>query len=282
MKIAFSDTSMPQTAAKGTALVILASQVDGGKDKKDEGHARLGAVGVALDKLADGALARAIEAARFKGAKGTALSVLAPAGLGVARVVVAGVGATAKLDALAAQAAGGAAYGELARSGDEAALFAVEPLSGARKLKPADLAANLAFGARLASYRFDKYRTKEKPEKKPRIADLTLHVKGAAAARRVFAGLDAIADGVFFTRDLVSEPGNVIYPETLTREAQKLTKLGIKVDVLDEKKCAIWALARFLASPRAASDRRVSSSCAGRVAPRPGTRPSHWRLSARA
>jgi leucyl aminopeptidase len=237
MKIAFSDTSMPQTAAKGTALVILAAQVDGGKDKKDgEGHARLGAEGLALDKASDGALGRAIEAARFKGATGTALSVLAPAGLGVARVVIAGVGAAAKLDALAAQAAGGAAYGELARGGDEAALIAVEPPRGARKLKPADLAANLAFGARLASYRFDKYRTKEKPEKKPRIATLTLHVRGAATARRAFARFDAVADGVFFTRDLVSEPGNVIYPETLAREAQKLSKLGIKVEVLDEKK----------------------------------------------
>jgi leucyl aminopeptidase len=235
MKIAFSDTSMPQTAAKGTALVILASQADGGK-KDAEGYARLGAAGQALDKAADGALVRAIEAARYKGAKGTALSVLAPAGLGVARVVVAGVGKPSELDELAAQAAGGAAYGELARGSDETAVLAAEAPKGARKLKAADLAANVAFGARLASYRFDKYRTKEKPEKKPRLADLSLHVKGAVAARRAFARLDAVADGVFFTRDLVSEPGNVIYPESLTQEARKLSKLGVKIEVLDEKK----------------------------------------------
>ena len=47
--------------------------------------------------------------------------------------------------------------------------------------------------------------------------------------------MDKIADGVFFTRDLVSEPPNVIYPETLAEACKSLKKLGIRVDVLDEK-----------------------------------------------
>jgi leucyl aminopeptidase len=44
--------------------------------------------------------------------------------------------------------------------------------------------------------------------------------------------LDKVADGIFFTRDLVSEPPNVLYPETLARHARSLAKLGVKVEVL--------------------------------------------------
>ena len=44
----------------------------------------------------------------------------------------------------------------------------------------------------------------------------------------------AIADGVILTRDLVSEPANVINPKTLAQEARKLSKLGVKVEVLGQ------------------------------------------------
>jgi leucyl aminopeptidase len=41
---------------------------------------------------------------------------------------------------------------------------------------------------------------------------------------------------VFLTRDLVSEPANVIYPETLAAEAGRLAELGVDVEILDEHK----------------------------------------------
>ena len=47
-----------------------------------------------------------------------------------------------------------------------------------------------------------------------------------------------MADGVFMTRDLVSEPANVIYPVTLAQQARSLSKLGVKISVLDEKQMA--------------------------------------------
>ena len=101
---------------------------------------------------------------------------------------------------------------------------------------PAHLAAHFAVGSRLCSYRFDKYRTKEKKEDKPKLARLNVQVAETAAARRLFSRLDSVAAGVFSTRDLVSEPANVIYPQTLAREARKLSKLGVRVEVFDEKK----------------------------------------------
>ena len=57
-----------------------------------------------------------------------------------------------------------------------------------------------------------------------------------SAAKKAFSSLDKLVDGVFFTRDLVSEPGNILYPESLAEQAQTLSELGVEVEVLDEKK----------------------------------------------
>jgi len=105
---------------------------------------------------------------------------------------------------------------------------------GAIKHKSPQRAARVGFGALLRSYRFDKYRTTEKAEAKPSLSKVTVMVANPGAARRAFEDLESIAEGVFLTRNLVSEPANVIYPKSFAREARKLTKLGVKVQVLGE------------------------------------------------
>ena len=45
------------------------------------------------------------------------------------------------------------------------------------------------------------------------------------------AKLDALAAGVFLTRDLVSEPGNILHPDEYAKRIAKLRKIGIKVTV---------------------------------------------------
>jgi leucyl aminopeptidase len=92
----------------------------------------------------------------------------------------------------------------------------------------------MAFGARLRSYRFDKYRTKEKKSDKPTLAALKFVCAASNKAKDSYAVKEKVADGVFFTRDLVSEPANILYPESLAAEAKSLTKLGVKVEVLGE------------------------------------------------
>jgi leucyl aminopeptidase len=240
MKIAFSDANLLKSGA-GTAVILAteaAAQTEksGKSGKSSKAPPRLTAMGESLDAAAGGAILRTIGASRFTGAKGQSLALVPPESVAFKRVVVIGLGKPAEINAMTAEAAGGAAYAALARLGDDSAVVATELPRGTRKIQLAAFAAHIAYGARLRSYRFDKYRTKEKPENKPKLNTFTVHVKGAAAAKRGFAPLDAIADGVFCTRNLVSEPSNVLYPETLAREAQKLSKLGLKVEVLDEKK----------------------------------------------
>ena len=187
-----------------------------------------------VDKAAEGALTRALNASRFNGQRGQSLTVMAPSGVAASRVIMIGLGDADLIDELAAQSFGGQAWKSVASTGDKSALVAVDPISGS-KLNVADLAANAAFGAVLGSYRFDKYRTLEKPSSKPSITTLAICSRDAAGAKKAYAPMAKIASGVFMTRDLVSEPANVIYPITLAQQARTLSKLGVKVSVLDEK-----------------------------------------------
>ncbi len=220
MKISFAPLAAPRSGA--LAIGVL-------KDGK------LGPAGLSLDKRTHGALSRAMRSSRFHGKPGETLSVLSPSGLPLSRVILVGLGEAAKLDELRIEQAGGAVVAHLAKT-DETAVAAVVDTGKDVKLGAGDQAAHFAYGARLRSYRFDKYRTKEKKEDKPALESLTVMCSDVAGARNLFSGLEKVAEGVFFTRDLVSEPPNILYPETLAAQAKTLTSLGVSVEVLDEKK----------------------------------------------
>jgi leucyl aminopeptidase len=194
--------------------------------------AKLTASGRTLDSKTNKGLTRAIKAARFTGKKGEGVSVLAPSGTGLDRVYVFGLGKPKAIDAKCLQDAGGRIYEVLAKSG-QAATVVVDPVQGC-PLAPGEMAAEIALGLRLKSYRFDKYRTKEKKEDKPTLKSVKLVCEGPASARALYSPKDKIADGVFFTRDLISEPPNILYPETLARQARTLAGLGVKVEILGE------------------------------------------------
>ncbi len=216
MKIVFSPPALPETGV----LVVGVTQ-----DRKLTPSAR------EMDKRMKGGLSRAIKGSRFKGRMDQSLTLLGPAGTKLEVLYVAGLGKAADVDALRMQAVGGRIYAALGGSGRAAAAVAVDAVDGCT-MSPAQMAADLAFGARLRSYRFDKYRTKEKKEDKPALKTLKILCRGPARARTAFATRDKVADGVFFTRDLVSEPPNVLYPETMAQRAKGLTKLGVKVEIL--------------------------------------------------
>ncbi len=219
MKIVFSPPTLPETGV----LVVGVMQ-----DRKLTPSARQ------LDRRMKGGLSRAIGGSRFKGKKNDSLTLLGPAGTELEALYVTGLGKAADVDALRMQAVGGQIYVALGGSGRAAAAVAVDALDGCT-LSPAQMAAELAYGARLRSYRFDKYRTKQKKEDKPALKTLKILCQGSARARTAFAARDKVADGVFFTRNLVSEPPNVIYPETMAQQTKSLTKLGVKVEILGER-----------------------------------------------
>ena len=221
MKIGFA---VPAASSLAKASGVLVAAAFEGKV--------LGPAAKELDGLTGGAVAKAVKNARFDGKKGEIFGFPAPAGLAANHVLLFGLGAPDKLDEAAAEEAGGAVMGRLQQIREKSATV-LAALPGNAKLKPGNFAAHFAFGAHLRSYRFDKYRTKEKPEDKPLIADVTIALKAADEAKKRFAPLAGVAEGIFLTRDVVSEPPNIIYPETLAQRAKTLAKDGVKVEVLD-------------------------------------------------
>ncbi|HVZ90446.1 MAG TPA: M17 family peptidase N-terminal domain-containing protein, partial [Rhizomicrobium sp.] len=193
----------------------------------------LSAAATRADKESGGALKRAIAVSRFTGKSGQMLEVLAPAGVAASRIVLLGLGKASDFGARAAEEAAANAIGALSKSGESAATFEIDLPKGA-KLKPAALAAHLAMGAKLKSYQFNKYRTKDLAEHESRLKSVTVFTPDASAARKAWPALEAVADGVHFARDLVNEPPNVLSPVEFASRCRALSKLGVKVEALGE------------------------------------------------
>lgn len=96
-------------------------------------------------------------------------------------------------------------------------------------------AAYVAFGIKLQSYRFNKYFNAKKDGKDVVLKNITIIAKDVAKAKAKFAELEVVAKNVFFTRDLVSEPSNVLNPETYAAICKAIKIPGLSIEVLGEK-----------------------------------------------
>ena len=182
----------------------------------------------ALDKQMSGAIRRAIAASRFKGTMGQTVHLLAPTGVTAGRVVVIGAGKQSVFDEKAAETAGAHAWNAAKDTGAEALLLL---MPGAGPDRPA----HAGFGIQLASYRFDRYRTTEKPEKKPSVTKVSIAAADPKASAKAHKALSGLADAICYARDLVTEPANILYPEEYARRVKELAKLGLEIEVLGEK-----------------------------------------------
>jgi leucyl aminopeptidase len=225
LDIAFAKPALP----KSGALVLLLEE--GGTAASPTG-----ALWQAADAATGGAVGRALAAAEFKGKSGQAVTILAP-GAGLSRVVAVGLGKLESLTQLGAEEAGGHAATALGK--DAAAALAAPGLSPQQ-------AAGAAHGAVLRSYRFDRYRTKEKPEDKPKLAKLTVLAADPAKAKAAYDPMQAVAEGVYLTRDLVTEPGNILTPIEMASRCQPLTKLGVRVEILGPKELLKLGFGAFM------------------------------------
>jgi leucyl aminopeptidase len=207
------------TAGGGDVVAVMATE--GGE---------LLAAGKALDKATGDRIAKAMKAANFKGGLGHVTDVLAPEGVDFSRVLVIGVGKADAADGMTVERWAGHAVKRVLTSGAEKLVLQPDALPGVSK---AESGAHAAMGARLAAYRFDTYRTKLKPEQKPTLTSVEISMDGPAAAKARAEKDAAIVEGVFFARDLVSEPPNVLYPESFAERLRDLETIGVEVDILE-------------------------------------------------
>ena len=211
MQISFASIEMP----KDGAVAFLVE-----KDKPFTGLA------AEADAAVSGLMSRAKDIGRFTGAPGQTQDILAPAGLKVERVLLVGIGEADKLNEGDWVEIGAGITAALASTGS-ASVSIVADTDGVD-------AASLAEGALLRSYRFDKYRTKEPEAKKPTLEKIVVLTSKSQEHADRFAARERVTDGVFMTRNLISEPANILHPESFAEEIRGLSSLGIDVEVLGE------------------------------------------------
>jgi leucyl aminopeptidase len=166
----------------------------------------------------------AARAHRFEGEAGAIVELFAP-GETVRRVLLLGVGGGSEPDWAKA---GGALTAKLLTGATEAAV----DLSGLSVAPEA--IARFAGAAAQRAWRHDLYRTKLPEAQRPTLA--TLVIAGAPdGAEAAWAAQAAVTDGMALTRQLVSEPPNLLYPETFVEQVTRSVEgLGLELTVLDE------------------------------------------------
>jgi leucyl aminopeptidase len=91
-------------------------------------------------------------------------------------------------------------------------------------------ASEIAFGLAMRAYEFSTHKTGEKKEIGPVVLMVANPETVAAAAT---AGA-AVAEGVFFTRDLVNEPANILTTHDFAARLAAMHELGLDVEILEE------------------------------------------------
>ena len=195
--------------------------------------ARLVAQFVDQGKLPDGLESAIVEGARdarFTGKTGQVFETFVERGGSVVRFVLVGAGKSDAADRTAAfEKAGAALAGKYLTSGAEEVA-----IDFAGSACTASQVAAILFGLRLRSWRYDLYRTKLKEEQKVSLKS-AVAVGVPEGTDAAWAEASALADGVEFTRELVTEPANVIYPVSFVERCrQRFEGTGAELVVLDD------------------------------------------------
>lgn len=182
-----------------------------------------------LSRLTKGALARAVESEAWEKLEvGAVLSLAWPAGMAAEGVDI------VKLPRRPSVAEARRAGAALAKAAGKAGVTLLA--EGTRR--PAQIALGLA----LKGYAF----TARKSEPAEGPAASVVMCKGAEEAGEAYATARAVAEGVFFTRDLVSEPTNVLGTEEFAARLEALRETGLEVEVLEEDRLAEMGMGALL------------------------------------
>ncbi|UVI40703.1 leucyl aminopeptidase [Qipengyuania spongiae] len=176
----------------------------------------------------EASLREGVAAARFKGGAGQVFDGFAEREDAVVRVALAGAGAADSETRTA----------NLEKAG--AALAAKYQSSGEKRIglmadgHSADDIAKILLGLRLRNWRWDSYRTKMKDEQKVSLEGVTV-IGAPDGAQDAWTAMAAVAEGVEFTRELITEPANILYPVSFVERCrERFEGTGAEIIVLDE------------------------------------------------
>lgn len=175
-----------------------------------------------VNRLTRGALVRMLTSDRFGKLKpGDAITLAYPAGMEAEAVDV--VHLPRRADMGQARKAGVTLAKLKGKS-------AVTVMAGAQRH-----AAELGLGLALRAYSYDAMKSAKDTDKDDTApGDVTLMVSKPDLVEAALVPLRAIVEGVFFTRDLISAPANILTTTSFAEQLLALRDLGVTVEVLEE------------------------------------------------
>ncbi|MGC0371437.1 MAG: hypothetical protein DGJ47_000126 [Rickettsiaceae bacterium] len=161
------------------------------------------------------------------------------------RIAIVGVGDETEIKQHQLQELGGKIYSVARDEKIKTAAILVEKSLGQHKIP--EVMSSIGGGALLASYKFDKYLTKKEDNSDLRIQHIYVIGDGAEEAGQMFKEKKSEVDGVFFSRDLVSEVPNVLYPGSYAEKvAEELEGLDVDIEVLGEREMRALGMGALL------------------------------------
>jgi leucyl aminopeptidase len=174
------------------------------------------------------AVGAALDRQRFEGESASVSEQFIDDNGTLRRLLVVGTGASAS-PRETAEKLGGTAVARLLTSGEKIAVIDIGGLG-----YDADGAARVGLAAALRSWRYDRYRTKLKDNQKPTLGEVVIVGGPADAGKRYEQRWAPVYEGVALTRELVTEPANILYPESFVERVRASLKgSGVEIDVLD-------------------------------------------------
>lgn len=168
----------------------------------------------------------------FLGKAGQILTLFAPNSIEKEVLLVAGLGKIEDINESSLQGVGGHIATKLNNMKlEEADLLVADGIPGLTMTEET-IATNIALGIKLRNYIFDKYYVAKKSEHALSLDKINILANDPKISSEQFAEQEVIADGVLFTRMLVAEPANYLYPESFAQKCEEFTNLGVKVKVL--------------------------------------------------
>lgn len=219
ININFVESDIDTIAALTGKLVVFASP-----DGKIDTLARR------VNRLAKGAIARFAESDAFaKLDNGAGVALAYPAGMACEGVMV--VKLPKRPSVIEARKAG-ATVAVYKGTGMLTVLAASNPK-----------AADISYGLALRAYAFIAHKTTETAE----IRGATMMVTNPEEVAAEAAPMAALAEGVFFTRDLVNEPSNILTTDDFAARLAAMQELGLDVEILEEDELAKLGMRTLLA-----------------------------------
>lgn len=199
-----------------------------------------------LDQDLQQAIAQIVALRKFEAKTGTTASLTTLNHPQIKYILLVGLGKIKEFNLLAAAKFGGKIIAALKYMKFEQATAILD-----KRLLADDEAqvyANVAYGANLRNYSFFKYKSAEKLKDITIINHLELITALAEKASTIYTQeLEPVAEAIYFSRHLVSEPANIIYPETFANTAKEaLAPLGVEVEILGEKEMHLLGMNAIL------------------------------------